>query len=111
MQLPGRTEPLPTQSQVHGFYAVAVPSTPPGLPPSKPVERRAALPAWSTLSYDDGSGAYSLSSGRVGGYLQRLDVRTGTLTTQVSWTSPGGRKVDLTYDVTPDRVHRHAAMV
>jgi hypothetical protein len=50
VQLPGRTEPLPTQSQVHGFYAVAVPFTPPGLPPSIPVERRAALPAWSTLS-------------------------------------------------------------
>jgi hypothetical protein len=30
VQLPGRTEPLPTQSQVHGFYAVAVPFTPPG---------------------------------------------------------------------------------
>jgi trehalose/maltose hydrolase-like predicted phosphorylase len=111
VQLPGRTEPLPTQSQVHGFYAVAVPFTPPGLPPSIPVERRAALPAWSTLSYNDGSGAYSLSSGHVGSYLQRLDVRTGTLTTQVSWTSPGGQTVDLTYEVTPDRVHRHAAMV
>jgi trehalose/maltose hydrolase-like predicted phosphorylase len=111
VQLPGRTEPLPTQSQVHGFYAVAVPFTPPGLPPSIPVERRAALPAWSTLSYNDGSGAYSLSSGHLGSYLQSLDVRTGTLTTQVSWTSPGGQTVDLTYDVTPDRVHRHAAMV
>jgi len=111
VQLPGRTEPPPTQSQVHGFHAKAVPFTPPGLPPSIPVERRAALPAWSTLTYDDGSGAYSLSSGHVGGYRQSLDVRTGTLTTQVGWTSPGGRTVDLTYDVTPDRVHRHAAMV
>ena len=111
VQLPGRAEPLPTQSQVHGFYAVAVPFTPPGLPPSIPVERRAALPAWSTLSYNDGSGAYSLSSGQVDNYLQRLDMRTGTLTTQVSWTSPGGQAVDLAYDVTPDRVHRRAAMV
>jgi trehalose/maltose hydrolase-like predicted phosphorylase len=109
--LPGRDEPLPTQSQVHGFFAKEVPFTPPGLPPSPPIERRAALPAWSTLSYDDGSGRYSLSSGQVGAYRQSLDVRTGTLTTAVTWTSPGGRSVDLTYDVTPDRVHRHAAMV
>jgi trehalose/maltose hydrolase-like predicted phosphorylase len=109
VQLPDRL--LPTQSQVHGFYAKAVPSTPPGLPPSTPIERRAALPAWSTLSYDDGSGRYSLSSGQVNDYRQSLNVRTGTLTTQVTWTSPAGRAVDLTYDVTPDRVRRHAAMV
>ena len=109
VQLPDRE--LPTQSQVHGFYAKGVPPTPPGLPPSTPIERRAALPAWSTLSYDDGSGRYSLSTGQVTGYRQSLDVRTGTLTTEVSWTSPGGRAVDLSYDVTPDRVHRHAAMV
>ena len=109
VQLPDRV--LPTQSQVHGFYAKGVPDTPPGLPPSTPIERRAALPAWSTLSYDDGSGRYSLSSGHVGAYQQSLDVSTGTLTTQVTWTSPGGRVVALTYDVTPDRVNRHAAMV
>ncbi len=62
VQLPDQV--LPTQSQVHGFYAAAVPSTPPGLPPSTPIERRAALPARSTLSYDDGSGRYSLSTVR-----------------------------------------------
>lgn len=109
VQLPDRT--LPTQSQVHGFYAKSVPPTPPGLPPSTPIERRAALPAWSTLSYDDGSGRYALSSGHVDTYRQSLDVRTGTLTTEVTWTSTAGRTVDLRYDVTPDRVHRHAAMV
>jgi trehalose/maltose hydrolase-like predicted phosphorylase len=109
VQLPDRL--LPTQSQVHGFFAKEVPFTPPGLPPSPPIERRAALPAWSTLSYDDGSGKYSLSSGQVGAYRQSLNVRTGTLTTEVTWTSPGGRTVDLSYDVTPDRARRHAAMV
>ena len=109
VQLPDRV--LPTQSQVHGFFAKEVPFTPPGLPPSPPIERRAALPAWSTLSYDDGSGRYSLSTGHVDAYLQSLNVSTGTLTTQVTWTSPGGRTVELTYDVTPDRIRRHAAMV
>jgi hypothetical protein len=60
VQLPGQSEPLPTQSEVHGLYALGVPSAPPGSPPQPKVERRAALPAWSTLSYDDGSGAYRL---------------------------------------------------
>ena len=109
--LPGQADPLPTQSQVHGFYAKAVPFTPPGLPPSVPVERRAALPTWSTLSYDDGSGAYSLRTGRVDAYQQSLHLRTGTLTAAVTWTSPGGRTVDLVYDVTPDRARPHAAAV
>ena len=108
---PARTDPLPTQSQVHGLYALGIPAAPPGSPPQPPVERRAALPAWSTLSYDDGSGAYALSRGEVAGYRQALDMRTGTLTTSLTWTSPAGRKVDLRYDVTPDRAHRRAAVV
>jgi trehalose/maltose hydrolase-like predicted phosphorylase len=107
----GRDEPLRTQSEVHGLYAVAPPPGPEDEPPQPPVERRAALPAWSTLSYDDGSGRYSLDTGHVDAYRQALDVRTGTLTTDVTWTSPAGRTVDLTYEVTPDRAHAHAAMV
>jgi trehalose/maltose hydrolase-like predicted phosphorylase len=109
--LPGQDEPLPTQSQVHGLFALGVPDAPPGSPPQPPVERRAALPAWSTLGYDDGSGPYALSRGRVAGYRQALDLRTGTLTTTLTWTSPAGRSVDLRYDVTPDRARRHAAAV
>ena len=69
------------------------------------------MPAWSTLSYDDGSGSYRLSRGTVSGYRQQLDLRTGTLTTSLTWTSPAGRQVGLRYDVTPDRARRHAAVV
>jgi trehalose/maltose hydrolase-like predicted phosphorylase len=111
VQLPGQAQPLATQSEVHGLYGAAAPSAPPGSPPQPPVERRAALPAWSTLRYDDGSGPYSLATGRVAGYRQQLDLRTGTLTTSVNWTSPAGRTVDLRYDVTPDRARPHAASV
>jgi trehalose/maltose hydrolase-like predicted phosphorylase len=111
VNLPGSPDPLPTQSEVHGLYALAVPDAPPGSPPQPKVERRAALPAWSTLSYDDGSGAYRLSRGTVSGYRQALDLRTGTLTTSLTWTSPAGRTVHLRYDVTPDRARRHAAAV
>ena len=111
VRLPGQDDPLPTQSQVHGLYALGIPAAPPGEPPQPPVERRAALPAWSTLSYDDGSGPYALSRGEVAGYRQALDMHSGTLTTSLTWTSPAGRKVDLRYDVTPDRAHRRAAVV
>ena len=107
----GSDEPLRTQSEVHGLYALAPPVAPEGSPPQPPVERRAALPAWSTLAYDDGSGRYSLSTGHVDAYRQSLDVRTGTLTTEVTWTSPAGRTAALTYEVTPDRAHPHAAIV
>ncbi len=109
--LPGSTTPLPTQSEVHGLYALAVPEAPPGSPPQPKVERRAALPTWSTLSYNDGSGTYRLSRGSVSHYRQSLDLRTGTLTTTLVWTSPAGRSVHLRYDVTPDRARRHAAAV
>ena len=71
VRLPGQADPLPTQSEVHGLYALGIPSAPPGSPPQPPVERRAALPAWSTLSYNDGSGAYALSRGEVAGYRRR----------------------------------------
>src|SRR3954466_12098642 len=101
--LPGRTEPLPTQSQVQGFYAQVT------QPDTGTIERRAALPAWSTLQYDDGSGTYSLDRGHVANYLQQVDLRTGTLTTSLDWTSPAGKTVHLRYDVTPDRARRHAA--
>src|SRR3954471_12038114 len=103
VSLPGRTAPLPTQSEVQGFYAEVT------QPDTGTIERRAALPAWSTLRYDDGSGAYALDKGRVANYLQQLDLRTGTLTTSLDWTSPAGKTVHLRYDVTPDRARRHAA--
>src|SRR3954471_9212888 len=103
VSLPGRTAPLPTQSEVQGFYVEET------QPDTGTIARRAALPAWSTLRYDDGSGAYALDKGRVANYLQQLDLRTGTLTTSLDWTSPAGKTVHLRYDVTPDRARRHAA--
>src|SRR3954453_21630576 len=102
--LPGRTDPLPTQSEVQGFYAQV------SSPDTGTIERRAALPTWSTLTYDDGSGPYSLDRGHVANYLQQLDLRAGTLTTSLDWTSPAGQTVHLRYDVTPDRARRHAAI-
>jgi trehalose/maltose hydrolase-like predicted phosphorylase len=103
--LEGGGKKLPTQSEVQGFYAKTTKKKE-GL-----IERRAALPAWSTLSYDDGSGPYALGRGRVRGYRQRLDLRTGTLTTELTWTSTAGRTVALRYEVATDRARPHAALV
>src|SRR3954466_4320675 len=103
--LKGSDEPLATQSQVQGFYAKTTKKDE-GL-----IERRAALPAWSTLDYDDGSGRFTLGRGTVRGYRQSLDLLTGTLTTRLTWTSRAGRTARLRYDVTPDRAHPHAALV
>jgi trehalose/maltose hydrolase-like predicted phosphorylase len=105
VQLPGSSDKLPTQSQVQGFYATA------SEPDTGLIERRAALPAWSALGYDDGRGGYALKRGRVRRYHQALDLRTGTLSTDVTWTSPAGRTARLRYDVTPDRARPHAALV
>src|SRR3954447_10825783 len=92
--LPGRTAPLPTQSQVQGFYAQVT------APDTGTIERRAALPAWSTLRYDDGSGPDSLDRGTAANYARGLALKTGTLTTSLDWPSPAGRAVHLRYDVT-----------
>lgn len=103
--LQGDDEPLATQSEVQGFYA-RTSKKDEGL-----IERRAALPAWSTLDYDDGSGRFTIGRGTTRDYRQALDLRTGTLTTSLTWRSRAGRRVRLRYVVTTDRVHRHAAMV
>ncbi|MEA2177243.1 MAG: hypothetical protein QOG77_540, partial [Solirubrobacteraceae bacterium] len=103
--LAGSDEPLPTQSEVQGLYARTTKEDE-GL-----IERRAALPAWSRLDVDDGSGRFTVERGRVRSYRQALDMRTGTLTTSATWTSPAGRTMALRYDVTPDRARPHAALV
>jgi trehalose/maltose hydrolase-like predicted phosphorylase len=96
---------LATQSEVQGFYAKTTKKDE-GL-----IERRAALPTWSTLTYDDGSGALIPGRGRLRGYRQALDLRTGTLTTSFTWVSRAGRSTAVRYEVVTDRARPHAALV
>lgn len=103
--LQGADEPLPTQSEVQGFYAKTR-KRDEGL-----IERRAALPAWSTLDYDDGSGRFTIGRGKVKAYKQTLNLADGTLTTDVTWTSRARKTVRLKYTVATDRAHKHAAFV
>src|SRR3954447_11348600 len=105
VKLEGGGKRLATQSEVQGLYAKTTKKDE-GL-----TERRAALPAWSRLDYDDGSGRFLLGRGTVRAYHQSLDLHTGTLTTRLTWTSPSGRTAVLRYAVTPDRAHAHAALV
>src|SRR3954453_3751933 len=79
--LPGRTDPLPTQSQVQGFYAEVT------QPETGTIERRAALPAASSLRYDYGSGPYALDRREVANYPQGPDLCPGTPPTSPDWTS------------------------
>ena len=111
VRLPGQADPLPTQSQVHGLYALGIPAAPPGCrrsrrwsagPPCRP-----GRPCPTTTA----AAPTRCREAQVAGYRQALDMHTGTLTTSLTWTSPAGRKVDLRYDVTPDRAHRRAAVV
>ncbi len=99
-------EPVATVAQVQGFYGKRR-----LLPWSAKVEARAAPPIWSALDFDDGSGRFALDKGKVERYRQSLDLRTGTLSTDVAWVSPAGREVSLHYDVVPDRARPHAALV
>ncbi|MBV9382522.1 MAG: discoidin domain-containing protein [Streptosporangiaceae bacterium] len=92
---------VPTDSTLAGFYAQA-----PGH-----VQQRANLPAWSGLEFADGGQHFSLTTGRISGWRQRLDLHTGVITTTATWTAPDGHVTGLRYDVYTDRARPHAAVV
>jgi hypothetical protein len=69
---------VPTGFTLAGFYAQA-----PGQ-----VQQRANLPAWSGLAFSDGGQDFSLTTGRVSGWRQQLDLHDGVITTTATWTAP-----------------------
>lgn len=69
------------------------------------------LPGWTALGFSDGTATYRLDQGTVRSYRQTLDLRSGTVTTKVSWRSPAGRLTDLRYDVLLDRAHPRVGVV
>lgn len=69
------------------------------------------LPGWTTLRFSDGAHTYRLDQGTVESYRQALDLRSGTVTTAVSWKAPDGRVTDLRYQVLLDRAHPRAGAV
>ena len=79
--------------------------------PSQDVVSAAPLPGWDELRFSDGGSDYSLTSGSVAGWQQRIDMRTGGISTELDWTSPAGRTTHLAYDVFADRARAHVATV
>jgi trehalose/maltose hydrolase-like predicted phosphorylase len=91
----------PTSSQLAGFYAQAAGG----------VQQRATIPTWSTLIFSDGGIPFSLSAGRVSGWRQSLDLRTGVVTTSADWTAPNGHSTRLRYQLFTDRADADIGVV
>ena len=101
---------VPAQSELAGFYAK--PSTGKA---SERVQQRANIPTWSTLTFADGGHAFSPSAsagaGKVSGYRQSIDLRTGIVTTHARWTAPDGHVTTITYQVLTSRALEHVGLV
>ena len=93
--------PVPAQSELAGFYAQPVGG----------VQQRANIPTWSTLSFTDGGQQFTLASGRTSHWRQSINLRTGVITTNASWTAPDDHVTELTYQVFTDRARAHTGLV
>ncbi len=97
---------VPAQSELAGFYAK--PSTGPA---SNQVQQRANTPTWSTLTFSDGGQPFSTSTGTTSGWRQSIDLHTGIVSTNATWTAPDGHVTDLSYQVFTDRASEHVGVV
>ncbi|WP_330307075.1 MULTISPECIES: discoidin domain-containing protein [unclassified Streptomyces] len=73
-------------------------------------EALAALPAWTGLDIRVGDETYGARS-RISHYRQTLSLRCGYVRTALTWTTPDGRRTDLTYDVLTARDASHTGAV
>ncbi|HEX5192494.1 MAG TPA: glycosyl hydrolase family 65 protein [Solirubrobacteraceae bacterium] len=97
---------VPAQSELAGFYA-----KPSKGKASERVQQRANIPTWSTLTFSDGGHAFSPTTGKVSGYRQSIDLRTGIITTRARWTAPDGHVTNLMFQVLTDRAREHVGLV
>ena len=97
---------VPAQSELAGFYAKPAKGK-----ASVRVQQRANIPTWSTLTFADGGHAFSPKAGKVSGYRQSIDLRTGVINTRARWTAPDGHVTNLTYQVLADRAREHVGLV
>ena len=99
------------QAIVAGLYAYGTFST---IYPGMAKRALVAVPTWSSLAFAVPSGSYSPQTAKPGdidGYRQRLDLRSGTVTTSGTWTAPGGERTAFTYRVRADRARKHLGVV
>ena len=59
----------------------------------------APMPGWDELRFTDAGTDYALSAGTVANWQQTVDMRSGTISTSLDWTSPAGHTTRLAYDV------------
>ena len=100
---------VPAQSELAGFYAK--PSTGKA---SERVQQRANIPTWSTLTFADSGHTFTpgiATAGKVSGYRQSIDLRTGIVTTRARWTAPNGHVTTISYQVLTDRAAEHVGLV
>lgn len=79
-------------------------------------EVRAGLPSWTGLDFGDGADSIEKSIAKTlkpitSKYRQALDLKSGTITTSYTWTSPSGKSADVVYKVRTDRSQPHVGMV
>ncbi len=98
---------VPTQAELAGYYAK--PTHPPNA--SESVQQRASIPDWSALKFNVGGKTFSLSTGKVMGWRQSIDLRTGIITTGATWQAPDGRVTRLRYQVLTDRADQWIGLV
>ncbi len=99
--------PVPTQTHIAGVWADVRDLSHDAPQPEGAVN----LPGWTGLGFVAGGDRYGLHRGTVRGYRQQLDLRTGTVTTSMTWESPSGRTTDLRYDVLLDRAQPRVGVV
>jgi trehalose/maltose hydrolase-like predicted phosphorylase len=92
---------VPALSELAGFYAQ----------PKGEVQQRANIPTWSTLVFGEGGRSFAPKGPGTSDWRQRLDLRTGVISTSATWAGPGGHKTDLRYEVLTDRARPHLALV
>jgi trehalose/maltose hydrolase-like predicted phosphorylase len=99
--------PVATETHIAGVYADVTDLNHGTLQPQGAVN----VPGWTALDFSDGTATYGLSTGTLLSYHQALDLRAGTVTTAVTWASPGGRVTDLRYVVVLDRARARIGAV
>jgi trehalose/maltose hydrolase-like predicted phosphorylase len=101
-----------TEALAAGLYAKTNAST---IYPDETKQVIALIPTWSTLTFTSPSGdTYSpatVSGSQISDYLQTEDLRSGTVTTSGTWTSPHGEQVAFRYQVFTDLARKHVGVV
>lgn len=105
-----QTSPIATEAHVAGLYEQYLDTTGLAAPPGV-TALDVALPQWTGLAFNDGTAAWSPSSGTLLGYRQTLDMLDGVLTTSARWRSPSGRVTQIQYELVVDRARLHIGLV